>query len=126
MRSKQITKNRLYTIIATIAAVLVLGGCNDIEYKYDIPQNASDCPTDMTLRSGGSGIVDRSGGSGIVDRDGDSVSSYCFKPNCPGDVYDNTVPAEISWHREAHATVVATRTCLALPAAPDESTQDGN
>ena len=110
---------RSVSFAAALASVLLLGGCYQVEYKYNVPKDDTDCPSGMDHRSGGSGIVDRSGGSGIVDRDGDDVTDYCYTPNCPGGNYDNTVPAEIDWHQDSHSKVVAERTCLALPATPN-------
>ena len=108
----------LPAITMTAVMLAMLSGCYQVEYEYDVPESASDCPPGMEHRSGGSAIVDRSGGSGIVDREDADVTDFCYQPTCPGGNYDNTVPAEIDWHLNDHKQVVATRTCLALPLAP--------
>lgn len=111
--------NKLFSFTAAFALALTLGACNDKEYKveydYDIPADTSECPTGMEHRSGGTGIVDRSGGTDIVDRDGEVVMDFCYKPECPGGTYDDTVPPEMDWHQKDHHVVVAERTCIALP-----------
>ena len=91
---------------------LLIAGCfEDIQYKYDIPQNQSDCAGGMTFRSGGSGIVDRDGGSGIRDRDGNEVTSYCEEAACPSNNFSSAPPI-IDWHLTKGDFVVANRICL--------------
>ena len=111
---------RMLSLVPGLTLMLMLGGCLhdefDVEYKYDVP-TASNCPSGMQHRSGGTGIVDRSGGTGIVDRDGNSVTDFCYVPNCPGG-YDDTIPPEMEWHQDTHGKVVATRTCVAIPVPP--------
>ena len=103
--------SRFYAVF-TAASFVVLAGCHDVEYNYNIPEGDADCPSGMTYRSSGTGIVDRSSGSGIVDRDGDPVGKYCYVDNCAG-TWDDSVAASIDWHQEDHEVVVAKRRCLA-------------
>lgn len=98
-------------VIVTILASM--SGCAyDIEYKYDIPEDSSDCPGDTDFRSGGSSIRDRSGGSSIRDRNGGEVTAYCEAQLCPGGVSGTGEPIVV-WHLDENRAVVARKTCPA-------------
>ena len=102
-------------ISAASAMVMLLSGCADIQYMYNIPDGQSDCPSGTVYRNGGTGIIDRDGGTGIIDRDGDTVHDYCEPQTCPDGV---TVPSGeigIVWHQEDHDQVLARGACPASP-----------
>ena len=93
------------------AVIVITAGCHDVEYDYNVPEDASDCPSGMDFRSSGAGIVDRSSGAGIVDRNDDAVHAYCYVDNCSG-TWDDSVNAAIEWHQDDHEVVVAVRRCV--------------
>lgn len=101
---------------APLAFLLIFGisGCADIEYKYNVPEEAGDCPSGMIYRDGGSSIVDRDGGASIRDRDGNDVTQYCEEADCPGGNW-STDPPVIDWHLNKGDKVIANRKCLAVP-----------
>lgn len=104
---------RQLSISTAGAMVMLLAGCADIQYMYDIPERSADCPTGTVYRSGGTGIVDRDGGTGIVDRDGEEVFDYCEPQLCPD---GTTVPVGtpgIVWHQDDHDQVLAIGVCPA-------------
>ena len=104
---------RLCTVLAG-SALAVLSGCaHDIEYVYDLPDEASDCPADTIYRSGGSSIRDRSGGSSIRDRDGGTVAIYCEAQLCPDGTTVPTGEPFVIWHQDDHEMVVASGDCPA-------------
>ena len=106
------------TALTSLVGLMGLSGCQrDVEYRYDVPTQQAQCPTGMTHRDGGPGIVDRDGGAGIVDRDGDTVSAFCEEAVCPGGNW-STDPAIIDWHLSKGVYVVANRVCLAIVPTP--------
>jgi hypothetical protein len=119
----QSSSSRLRAFFA-VAAIVFAAGCHDVQYDYNIPEDASDCPTGMDYRSSGSGIVDRSSGAGIVDRNDDAVNAYCYIDNCSG-TWDDSVSATVDWHQDDHDTVVANRRCIAS-VAPQPDPQPSN
>lgn len=97
-----------------IAAFLTsVSGCADIVYKYNIPDDASDCPTDTIYRSGGANIRDRSGGANIRERNGGTVNAYCEAILCPGGETPGGDEPVIVWHLDDHKKIVARKTCPA-------------
>lgn len=103
-------------ILMPLISILTFGlsGCADIEYKYNVPENQTDCSGGMIFRDGGAGIVDRDGGANIRDRDGDEVKKFCEEADCPGGNW-STDPPIIDWHLTKGENVIANRRCLALP-----------
>ncbi len=113
------------TGLALLAAA-TLAGCmhendvrRDIEYSFDIPRTASQCPADREFvdlgdddggpRDGGSTIRDRDGGSSIRDRDGNEVERYCHRPCAEGEVAVGD--RVIDWHHDRQF-VEGSRTCV--------------
>ena len=92
------------------AAFLLLSGCADINYVYDIPDRQSDCPTGTVYRSGGTGIVDRDGGTGIVDRNNQEVTTYCEVQVCPNGDVPLGDPGMV-WHQDEHGQVLGIGVC---------------
>ena len=78
----QLKSKAILISLTSMTALVMLTGCKDIKYKYDIPKAASDCPQGSEFRSGGAGVVDRNGGAGVVDRNGDTVTAYCDNNPC--------------------------------------------
>ena len=108
------TKFATITTISTLLGVcLGMGGCMDVEYKYDVPKSQTDCPSGMNYRSGGSNIKDRSGGSNIKDRSGNTVDAYCEENPCPSGVWEGD--PVMDWHLTKGKFVVANRVCVASP-----------
>lgn len=103
---------RVALLTAFVASV---SGCahNDIEYNYNIPQSAADCPSDTAYRSGGANVRDRSGGSNVRDRQGGEVNAYCEALVCPGGETPGDDEPIIVWHLDAHQQIVARKTCPA-------------
>lgn len=112
MQNRKTNFRAAATVVLLPLLLLGMSACTDVKYDYNVPESQSDCPGDMTFRSGGSTIVDRSGGSRIVDRDGNEVGSYCEEAECPGDNWSTEAP-EMDWHLDEHGYVVANRVCLA-------------
>ncbi len=101
-------------ISAASATLIMLAGCADIQYMYDIPERQADCPAGTNYRSGGTGIIDRDGGTGIIDRNGNEVFDYCEPQLCPDGV---TVPVGVPgivWHQDDHDQVLARGVCPAI------------
>jgi len=89
-----------------------LSGCADIIYKYDIPDEASDCPSDTIYRSGGANVRDRSGGANVRDRNGGEVDAYCEAILCPGgETPGGDEEPVMIWHLDEHGQIVARKTC---------------
>ncbi len=110
---------RLLTLLCTILTfttlvliVLVIDGCRDVEYTYDVPEGPAECPAGMTFRDGGSSIRDRDGGSAIRDRDDNEVSAYCEEADCPSPGVWSSDPAVIDWHLDKGDFVIANRVCI--------------
>ena len=98
-----------------IAAFLTsASGCAyDVEYKYDIPENANDCPSGTIYRSGGANVRDRSGGANVRDRNGGDVNAFCEAQLCPGGATPGPGDPIIIWHLDDHKQVVVRKTCPA-------------
>ena len=108
----QIIERKLKRVILLIgiASFVLIAGCEDIRYAYDVPENVASCPDAMDLRDGGSEVIDRDGGSEIVDRDGNHVTKYCTRPCAAG---TETGDPEVTWHQDGHKVLVAQRKCTA-------------
>ena len=104
---------RLYTVLAGGVLAVLSGSVHDIEYVYDLPDDAGDCPANTIYRSGGSSIRDRSGGSNIRERDGGTVATFCEAQICPDGTTVPTGEPFIIWHLEDHEIVVASGDCPA-------------
>lgn len=113
MNTQKLWRNRRYPAIASAASLLVVAGCHEVKYNYKIPESDADCPQGYEHRSSGAGIVDRSSGAGIVDRNGDPVIAFCYKTDCPGDNWDDSVAPTMEWHQMDDEVVIARRRCEA-------------
>lgn len=104
-----VKSNAIIVPFATLTLLLLLTGCKDIEYSYDIPGAPADCPVGTEIRSGGGGVVDRNGGAGVVDRDSNPVTTYCDYDPCilPQTPFGDIV---IKWDPNSDL-VLATRSC---------------
>ena len=101
-------------IIALAAVAGLASGCAyDIEYKYDIPDEPSDCPADTEYRSGGASVRERSGGANVRERNGGDVNAYCEAVLCPGGETPGEGEPIIVWHLDEHRMIVARKTCPA-------------
>jgi hypothetical protein len=105
---------RLQAMVAGAAMVIISGCAADINYLYDVPSQASECPSDTLYRSGGTGIRDRSGGTNIRDRNGDDVKIYCEAQLCPDGVTVPTGEPFMVWHLDDHQRVIARGICPAI------------
>ena len=112
MSKEIITGLRVALLTAFVASV---SGCarHDIEYNYNIPESAADCPSETIYRSGGANVRDRSGGSDVRDRQGGDVNAYCEALVCPGgEIPGGDMPVMI-WHLDEHNQIIARKTCPA-------------